>query len=245
MSVLDSVFNVGVPETCWAETLTVAETNTTTAVEPTPEESAIEPVEEIPATISVSDDLPAKEEPLTMTLRPYQKDAVDKTFACLKENPKHGYCVSAPCASGKSLMIAEMARRVVSGEELVESDGRVLVVSHVQEIVQQDYEHLDQLLPGQVGVFSAGLKRRDVSENVIVAGIQSVYRSTRLGQFDMLVVDECFPEGTLIDTPSGNVPIEDIYVGAFVYNANGLGIVEAISVRSTTKLVNTGLLQCS
>jgi DNA repair protein RadD len=127
---------------------------------------------------------------LGVSLRSYQKDAVDKTFACIKENPKHGYCISAPCASGKSLMIAEMARRVVCGEELVDSSGRVLVVSHVQEIVQQDYGHLNQLLFGRVGVFSAGLKRRDVSEDVIVAGIQSVWRSTRIGRFDMLVVDE-------------------------------------------------------
>ncbi|MDR1382305.1 MAG: DEAD/DEAH box helicase family protein, partial [Planctomycetaceae bacterium] len=130
-------------------------------------------------------------EPMPMVLRPYQKEAVDKTFECIKNDSAQGYCISAPCASGKSLMIAEMARRVVNGEELVGLSGRVLVVSHVQEIVQQDYEHLNQLLSGRVGIFSAGLKRRDVSENVIVAGIQSVFRSTRIGRFDMLVIDEC------------------------------------------------------
>jgi superfamily II DNA or RNA helicase len=184
------------------------------------------------------------------SLRPYQKDAVDNTFACIRENAQHGYCISAPCASGKSLMIAEIARRVVSGEELVGGSGRVLVVSHVQEIVQQDYEHLNLLLPNCVGIFSAGLKRRDVSEKVIVAGIQSVWRSTRVGRFDMLVVDECFVAGTLISTPRGDVPIEEIKAGDVVYNADGVGNVEAVSTRLTSELIcieleNSTKIQCT
>jgi superfamily II DNA or RNA helicase len=183
-----------------------------------------------------------KTEKETFVLRPYQKEAVDKTFECIKSNPQHGYCISAPCASGKSLIIAEMARRVVNGEVLIESSGRVLVVSHVQEIVQQDYEHLDLLLPGRVGVFSAGLKRRDVDDAVIVAGVQSVWRSTRLGRFDMLVVDECFVAGTMITTSTNDqAPIENVTVGTWVHTYNGLGVVEAVSVRNTTKFIHITL----
>jgi DNA repair protein RadD len=126
-----------------------------------------------------------------MTLRPYQKEAVDRTFECIRNDSTQGYCISAPCASGKSLMIAELAKRVINGTELQGCFKRALIVSHVQEIIQQDYDHIEQLLPNQVGVFSAGLKRCDTSHSIIVAGIQSVWRSTRLGNFDMVIVDEC------------------------------------------------------
>ncbi len=42
------------------------------------------------------------------------------------------------------------------------------------------------------GIYSAGLKRRDTAEAVIVAGIQSVYkRACELDAFDLILVDEC------------------------------------------------------
>jgi DNA repair protein RadD len=43
-----------------------------------------------------------------------------------------------------------------------------------------------------VGVYSAGIKRRDTEHAVIVAGIQSVYkRACELDAFDLVLVDEC------------------------------------------------------
>ena len=60
-------------------------------------------------------------------------------------------------------------------------------------------------------------------------------------QFDILVCDECFAKGTLIDllidgkiTPT---PIESVKVGDVVLNANGVGHVRAVSRRRIKKAV--------
>lgn len=52
-----------------------------------------------------------------------------------------------------------------------------------------------------------------------------------------LVADEaCFPAGTLVDTPFGRVPIQDIRPGMLVNNAIGSGRVVATSVRSKKQI---------
>ncbi|MFN5915278.1 MAG: DEAD/DEAH box helicase family protein [Planctomycetota bacterium] len=41
------------------------------------------------------------------------------------------------------------------------------------------------------GIYSAGLKRRDTNNSVIIAGIQSIYkRACELDRFDLIIVDE-------------------------------------------------------
>ena len=53
----------------------------------------------------------------------------------------------------------------------------MLVLAHVKELLQQSVDKLRQVCPDLlVGVYSAGLKRRDTEHAVIVAGIQSVYK---------------------------------------------------------------------
>jgi DNA repair protein RadD len=56
-------------------------------------------------------------------------------------------------------------------------NGRVLVVSHVKELLEQAVDKLKLVCPElPVGVYSAGLSRRDTRQRVIVAGIQSIYK---------------------------------------------------------------------
>jgi DNA repair protein RadD len=68
----------------------------------------------------------------------------------------------------------------------------VLVVSHVKELLEQAVGKLKLVCPElPVGVYSAGLNRRDTAQRVIVAGIQSIYKRAReLEAFDLIVVDE-------------------------------------------------------
>ena len=89
--------------------------------------------------------------------------------------------------SGKSIVLAEICRQAIS-----EWGGRVLVLAHVKELVEQNTAKLRQTLPaGMVGIHSAGLKKRDYFNQVIAAGIQSVYRKAcDLGRFDMVIIDE-------------------------------------------------------
>jgi DNA repair protein RadD len=71
-------------------------------------------------------------------------------------------------------------------------NGRVLILAHVKELLEQAAEKLEAICPEiHVGIYSAGLKRKDTLAPVIIAGIQSVYRhADELGKFDLIIIDE-------------------------------------------------------
>ena len=129
-----------------------------------------------------------------MQLRDYQVEAVEAVYKHLRkrnDNP----AVVLPTGSGKSLIISQIAKDAV-----VQWRGRVLVLAHVKELLEQAVDKLQKLCPDlMVGVHSAGLKSRDILSPVIVAGIQSVYKKAcELGAFDLIIVDEAHlipPEG--------------------------------------------------
>jgi len=122
---------------------------------------------------------------MTYTLRDYQETSVDDLIRYFYTNPGHPI-VAMPTGSGKSLVIAEFARRAL------EWGSRVVVATHVKELVEQDYEKLHALLPGQVGINSAGVGRRDFDHPIVCAGVQSIYRQAhRFQPPDLLLIDEC------------------------------------------------------
>ncbi len=123
-----------------------------------------------------------------MQLRPYQLEAVQAVYAYLREHDDNP-CVVIPTAGGKTPIMATICRDAVSLWK-----GRVLIVAHVKELLQQAVDKLNAVAPEmllQVGVYSAGLKSRDTDHPIIVAGVQSVYRRPKeLGHFDLAVIDE-------------------------------------------------------
>lgn len=120
-------------------------------------------------------------------LRPYQKDAVDSVYTYLREKDGNP-CVVIPTGGGKSLILASICK------DALEWGSRVLLLSHVKELLVQNRAHICEQAPelaGAIGVHSAGLKSRDTDHPVIVAGIQSVYsKACELGRFDFILVDE-------------------------------------------------------
>jgi DNA repair protein RadD len=79
-------------------------------------------------------------------------------------------------------------------------NGRVLVLAHVKELLEQTADKLRAVCPVvPFGVYSAGLKRRDTDRPVIIAGIQSVWKKAcEFDPFDLVIVDETHlipPEG--------------------------------------------------
>src|SRR6186997_199308 len=121
-----------------------------------------------------------------LTLRPYQQEAIDAVYHHLRvrdDNP----CVVMPTGSGKSPVMAMICRDAV-----LNWDGRVLILAHVKELLEQNAAKLRLVCPEpRFGIYSAGLKRRDTTAPVIVAGIQSVYkRACELGPFDLILIDE-------------------------------------------------------
>ena len=121
-----------------------------------------------------------------MQLRPYQQAAVDAVYEHLRSKDNNP-CIVLPTASGKSIVLAKITQDAVE-----KWSGRVLILAHVKELLEQNSEKIRKLCPDlRIGVYSAGLKSRDTSEQVIVAGIQSVYnKACELGPFDLVIVDE-------------------------------------------------------
>ncbi|MFO0916610.1 MAG: DEAD/DEAH box helicase family protein [Pirellulales bacterium] len=120
-------------------------------------------------------------------LRPYQEQAVAAVYRHLRERDDSPVVV-CPTGSGKTWIIARIAADATSVW-----DGRVLILAHRKELLAQNADKLRRLDPQlQVGIYSAGLKRRDQKEAVIVAGIQSIWRrACDFEPFDLVLVDEC------------------------------------------------------
>lgn len=115
-------------------------------------------------------------------LRPYQQDAVDATVKHFRKSDKPAVIV-LPTGAGKSLVIAELAKI---------ARGRVLVLAHVKELVEQNYaKYLSYGL--EAGVFSAGLKQKQATQKVIFGSVQSVGRNLDAfdSAFSLVIIDEC------------------------------------------------------
>jgi DNA repair protein RadD len=123
-----------------------------------------------------------------MILRPYQQEAVAAIYRHLRERDDNP-CVVIPTGGGKTPVMATVCRDAVA-----RWGGRVLILAHVRELLEQAVDKLQQVAPElalRVGVYSAGLKSRDTDQPVIIAGIQSVYRrACELDAFDIVIIDE-------------------------------------------------------
>lgn len=121
-----------------------------------------------------------------MNLRPYQQEAVNAVYDYLRKRDGNP-CVVIPTAGGKTPIMATICTDAVNLW-----DGRVMVLAHVKELLEQTAGTLKAIAPDlDIGVYSAGLNRRDTEHKIIAAGIQSVYkRACDLGAFDLIIIDE-------------------------------------------------------
>lgn len=128
-------------------------------------------------------------QPLPLSLRYYQREAIDAAYDFLrrrKDNP----CIVLPTGAGKTPVMAQLCHDVVS-----RWNGRVIVLSHVKELIEQTSKTLSEWFPDlNVGVYSAGLNKRDTKSDVLVAGIQSIYKRglqiAGSNPFNIVLVDE-------------------------------------------------------
>ena len=115
-------------------------------------------------------------------LRDYQKQAVTNTIRYFQKT-KDPAVIVLPTGAGKSLVIAELARI---------ARGRVLVLAHVKELVEQNH-HKYESYGLQAGIFSASLGKKDRDAKAIFGSVQSVARASDdfFENFSLLVIDEC------------------------------------------------------
>ena len=119
--------------------------------------------------------------------RPYQEEALealDNHLMHEKGNP----CVVIPTGGGKSVLMAW----AIQNWKAKYPPLRVIILAHRKELVQQNAEELAGLWPtGDIGVYAAGLGRRDMEHSILYASIDSVHN--KWGEFaswDVIIVDE-------------------------------------------------------
>lgn len=123
-------------------------------------------------------------------LRWYQREAVARTLHFFERGSKGNPLIVLPTGAGKSVVIAAFVSEVLSrwpGE-------RFLMLTHVKELVDQNARKLEALLPfGSVGVYCAGLSRKELGSPVTAASIQSAIRPIADGDIDadLVLIDEC------------------------------------------------------
>lgn len=122
-----------------------------------------------------------------MKLRPYQRAAIDATTAYLREHDDNPVIV-LPTGAGKSVVMATMIREYLEAWP----QTRIAILAHVRELIEQNAQKLADVWPeAPLGIYSAGLGRRQAWAPVLFASIQSVAKRAReLGRFDLVLVDE-------------------------------------------------------
>lgn len=108
----------------------------------------------------------------TFTLRPYQREASDKSVAYLKTpSERHGLLV-LPTGSGKSLVIADIVKRL---------DAPCLVLQPSKEILRQNFTKLMHY-GFRPAVYSASLGKKQISGAVTLATIGSIIPNRASGE---------------------------------------------------------------
>ena len=93
-------------------------------------------------------------------LRDYQSDAVSATIKHFRLSDESAVIV-LPTGSGKSLVIAELARL---------AKGKILVLTHVKELVEQNHQKYESF-GLQADIYSAGLKQKNNEKQITFASI--------------------------------------------------------------------------
>ncbi len=122
-----------------------------------------------------------------LTLRPYQRAAIDAIYSYYEKHTGNAI-ISIPTSGGKSLVMASFVEGVLK----TYPDQRILIVTHVRELIEQNFTELKRLWPeAPAGIYSAGLKKREIHARILFAGIQSIHKRVYdVQQCDLVLIDE-------------------------------------------------------
>lgn len=124
-----------------------------------------------------------------MILREYQNDAVNSIFEYFFSGKTGNPILALPTGTGKSVIIGSFVHQVLN----FWPDQRILMLTHVKELIRQNASKLWNIWPyAPLGIYSAGLKQKDIAMPIIFAGVSSVNSNLDVfGHFDLVIVDEC------------------------------------------------------
>jgi DNA repair protein RadD len=118
---------------------------------------------------------------MSFTLRPYQEDAAAAIVTFYLSDGKENGLAMLPTGSGKSIIIAEVARRL---------DDLLLIFCPSKEILEQNYEKYTSY-GFAAGIYSASAGRKDIAPVTFVT-IGSVQNKVdQFKAFKYIMIDEC------------------------------------------------------
>lgn len=122
-----------------------------------------------------------------LTLRPYQQAAITAIYGYFQTHTGNPLVI-IPTAGGKSLVMASFIEGVLKAWP----DQRILIVTHVRELIAQNHAEMIGLWPdAPSGIYSAGLGKREAQARILFAGIQSIHRrAAEIGHTDLVLIDE-------------------------------------------------------
>ena len=122
-------------------------------------------------------------------LRDYQQRTIEQLYDWFKAGNEGHPCIVLPTGSGKSHIVAAICKDALQNWP----DTRVLMLTHVKELIQQNAEKMRQHWPNApLGIYSSSLRSRRLDEPITFAGIQSVRkRAEEIGHVDLVLIDEC------------------------------------------------------
>lgn len=122
-------------------------------------------------------------------LRPYQVDGLAALWEYYSNGGKDNVLICWPTGTGKSCAPAIFIKEAMR----LWPDQRFMLLTHSSELVKQDGAALISVWPNApLGIYCAGLKRKDVISPIIYATIQSAHKlgAINFGHRDILWVDE-------------------------------------------------------
>jgi DNA repair protein RadD len=165
--------------------------------------------------------------------RPFQASAREKLRAGFVAGHRC-QIVMSPTGSGKTILAMFLI------QECLMRGKRVIFVADRRTLINQTSEVADSLGLISHGVLMASHWRYNVHLPFQIASAQTLARRS-WPDADLIIIDECFPAGTMVETPDGEIAIELLSNGDFIYNCFGLTRIESVYNKVSNNIIKIRL----